>query len=146
MSKSFQLVGLERPVTSASTHTTHTNWKLGIICQEEKSESLISPSKSKRKDSGSGWRSYARCCSMCSDLMSSSCAGAVCSSQEGVGCSRCCNLSLHHDLYPATSSQPVAERLQDGHLDVEPTEHHHHLVFTILLWPPPLNLLCQGKQ
>ena len=146
MSKSFQLVGLERPVTSTSTHTTQTNWKLYIICQEEKSESLTSPSKSKRKDSGSGWRSYARCCSKCSDFMSSSCAGAVGSSQEGVGRSRRCNLILHQGLYPATSSQPVAERLQGGHLDVEPTEHHYHLVFTILLWPLPLNLLCQGKQ
>ena len=146
MSKSFQLVGLERPVTSTSTHTTQTNWKLCIVCQEEKSESLTSPSKSKRKDSGSGWRSFARCCSMCSDLMSSSCAGAVGSSQEGVGRSRRCNLSLHQGLYPATSSQPVAERLHGGHLDVEPTEHHYHLVFTILLWPLPLNLLCQDKQ
>ena len=133
MSKSFQLVGLERPVTSTLTHTTQTNWKLCIICQEEKSESLTSPSKSKRKDSGSGWRSYARCCSMSSDLMSSSCAGIVGSSQEGVGRSRRCNLSLH----PATSSQPAAERLQGGHLDVEPT---------ILLSPLPLNLLCQAKQ
>ncbi len=50
MSRSFQLVGLERPVTSTSTHT---------ICQEEKSESLTSPSKSKRKDSGSGYSSLA---------------------------------------------------------------------------------------
>ena len=83
---------------------------------------------------------------MRSDLMSSSCAGAVGSSQEGVGRSRRCNLSLQQGLYTATSSQPVAEHLQGGHLDVEPTEHHYHLVFTILLWPLPLNLLCQGKQ
>ena len=87
---------------------------------------------------------YVQCC--CSDLMSSSCAGEVGSSQEAVGRSRRCNLSLHQRFYPATSSQPVTERLQGGHLDVKPTKHHYHLVFTILLWPLPLNLLCQGKQ
>ena len=58
MSKSFQLVGLERPVTSTSTHTTQTNWKLCVICQDDKSESLTSPSKSKKKDSGSGYSSF----------------------------------------------------------------------------------------
>ena len=52
------LVGLERPVPSTSTHTTQTNWKLCIICQEDKSESLTSPSKSTRKDSGSGYSSF----------------------------------------------------------------------------------------
>ena len=82
---------------------------------------------------------YVQCC--CSDLVSSSCAGDVGSSQEGVCRSRRCNLSLHQGLYPATSSQTVAERLQGGHLDVESTKHHHHLVFAILLWPLPLNLL-----
>ena len=78
----------------------------------------------------------------CSDLMSSSCAGDVGSSQEGIGRSRRCNISL----YPATSSQSVAERLQGGDFDVDPTKHHYHLVFTILLWPLPLNLLCHCKQ
>ena len=58
MSKSFQLVGLERPVTSASMNTTQTNWKLCIICQEDTLEYLASPSKSKRKDSGSGYSSF----------------------------------------------------------------------------------------
>eukprot|EP00745_Piridium_sociabile_P019364 TRINITY_DN2926_c0_g1_i4.p2 TRINITY_DN2926_c0_g1~~TRINITY_DN2926_c0_g1_i4.p2 ORF type:complete len:268 (+),score=53.47 TRINITY_DN2926_c0_g1_i4:757-1560(+) len=62
MSKSFQVVGLERPVpsTSTSTHPTQTNWKLCIICQEDKAESLTCPSQSKRKDSvGSGYSSLA---------------------------------------------------------------------------------------
>uniref|UniRef100_UPI00358E1F74 uncharacterized protein n=1 Tax=Myxine glutinosa TaxID=7769 RepID=UPI00358E1F74 len=59
MSKSFQLVGLERPVPSTSTHPTQTNWKLCIICQEDKAESLTCPSQSKRKDSGSGYSSLA---------------------------------------------------------------------------------------
>ena len=59
MSKSFQLVGVERPVPSRSTHTTQTKWKLCIICQEDKSESLTSPSMSTRKDSGSGYSSFA---------------------------------------------------------------------------------------
>ena len=36
---------------------------------------------------------YVQCC--CSDLVSSSPAGDVGISQEGVGCSRRCNLSLH---------------------------------------------------
>ena len=84
-----------------------------------------------------------QCC--CSDLVSSSRAGDVGSSQEGLGRSRRCNLNLHQCLYPATSSQPVAERRHGGHLDVEPTKHHH-FVFAILLWPLPLNLLCHGKQ
>ena len=66
---------------------------------------------------------YVQCC--CSDLMRSSCAGDVGSSHEGVGHSRHCNPSLHQGLYPATSSQPVAERLQGGGLDVEPTKHHY---------------------
>ena len=85
-----------------------------------------------------------QCC--CSDLVSSSRAGDVGSSQEGVGRSRRCNISLHQGLYPATSSQPVAERLQGGHFDVDPTKHHHYFLFAIILWPLPLNLLCQGKQ
>ena len=59
MSKSFQLVGLEGPVPSTSTHTTQTNWKLCVICQEDKSESLTSPSKFKRKYSGGGYSSFA---------------------------------------------------------------------------------------
>ena len=50
----FQLVGLERPVTSTSPNTTQTNWKLCIICHDDKSEYLTSPSKSKRKDYRSG--------------------------------------------------------------------------------------------
>ena len=68
MSKSFQLVGIERPVTLTSTHTTQTNWKLCIICQEDKSESLTSPSKSTRKDSGSGYSSFAANLSRFSEL------------------------------------------------------------------------------
>ena len=68
MSKSFQQVGLEHPVTSTSIHTTQTNWKLCIICQEDKSESLTSLSKSKRKDSGSGYSSFAANLSSFSEL------------------------------------------------------------------------------
>ena len=59
MSESCQLVGLERPVTSTSMHTTQANWKLCIICQEDKSESLTSPSKSKRTYYGGGYSSFA---------------------------------------------------------------------------------------
>ena len=59
---------LERPVTSASIHTTQTNWKLWIICQEDKSESLTYPSKSKRKYSGSGYSSFAANVSRFSEL------------------------------------------------------------------------------
>ena len=68
MSKSFQLVGLERPVPPTSTHTTQTNWKLCILCQEDKSDSLTSPSKSTRKDSGSGYSSFAANLSRFSEL------------------------------------------------------------------------------
>lgn len=51
MSKTFKLVETV-PFTSAVI-----NWKLCILCQQEKGESLICPSKSKRKDVGSGYRS-----------------------------------------------------------------------------------------
>ena len=68
MSTSFQLVGLERPVPSTSSPTTQTYWKLCIICQEDKSESLTSPSKSTRKDSGRGYSSFAANLSRFSEL------------------------------------------------------------------------------
>ena len=43
---------LSAPSTSSGLITT-TDWKLCIICQEEKAEALTCPSKSKRKDVGS---------------------------------------------------------------------------------------------
>ena len=68
MSMNLQLVGIERPVTSTSRHTTQTKWKLCIICQEDKSESLTSPSKSKRKYSVSAFSSFAADLSRFSEL------------------------------------------------------------------------------
>lgn len=60
MSKSFQLVDAGLPVPSTSSrYLTVTNWKLCAICQEETSEPLTCPSKSKRKDLGSGYSSLA---------------------------------------------------------------------------------------
>ena len=54
MSKTFQLV--DTPAHSTSfQHSIVTNWKLCVICQEEKGEPLTCPSKSKRKDVGSGY-------------------------------------------------------------------------------------------
>ena len=60
MSKTFKLVdsGLPAPSTS-SRQVIVTNWKLCMLCQEEKAEPLTCPSKSKRKDVGSGYRSLA---------------------------------------------------------------------------------------
>ena len=58
----------ELPVTPISTHATQNNWKLCIDSQEDKSESLTFPSKSKRKDSGSGYSSFAANLSRFSEL------------------------------------------------------------------------------
>ena len=80
---------------------------------------------------------YVQCC--CSDLMSSFPVRVT-------WAARTKELAVPGFAISATSSQPVAERLQGGHLDVEPTKYHCHLVFAILLWPLPLNLLYQGKQ
>ena len=54
MSRKFSLVGSGQ--CSSSVDTT-LNWKLCIICQEEKDEPLTCPMNSKRKDLGSGYAS-----------------------------------------------------------------------------------------
>ena len=62
MSKIFKLVDTESEFPSPSTNVQHvamTNWKLCLICQEQKEEPLTCPSQSKRKDIGSGYRSLA---------------------------------------------------------------------------------------
>ena len=62
MSKTFKLVNSGLPVPTPSTSSRHlmvTNWKLCVMCQEEKAELLTCPSKSKRKDVGSGYSSLA---------------------------------------------------------------------------------------
>ena len=58
MAKTLKLVDSELSAPSISSgHLTVTNWKLCVICQEEKAEPLTCPSKSRRKDVGSGYRS-----------------------------------------------------------------------------------------
>ena len=62
MSKIFKLVDTESEFPSPSTNVQYvamTNWKLCLICQEQKEELLTCPSQSKRKDVGSGYRSLA---------------------------------------------------------------------------------------
>ena len=59
ISKTFKLVGTGTEVPSTSKQSDTTNWKLCVICQQEKGESLTCPSKSKRKDSRSGYKSLA---------------------------------------------------------------------------------------
>lgn len=61
MSKTFKLVnsGFPVPTPSTSSSLMVTNWNLCVICQEEKAEPLTCPSKSKRKDVGSGYSSLA---------------------------------------------------------------------------------------
>ena len=60
MSKTFKLVDSGLPALSTSSrHLTKTNWKLCVVCQEEKTEPLKCPSKSKRKYAGSGYKSLA---------------------------------------------------------------------------------------
>jgi len=60
MSKTFKLVDTGLPIPSTSIQqSTETNWKQCIICQEHTGEALTCPSKSKRKDVGSGYRSLA---------------------------------------------------------------------------------------
>ena len=44
---------------TTSSHSSQTKWKLCVICQEDKTESLTSPSKSKRQDMVSGYSSLA---------------------------------------------------------------------------------------
>ena len=60
MSKTFKLVdaGLPVPLTS-SRYLAVSNWKLCVICQAETAKPLTCPSKSKRKDVGSGYSSLA---------------------------------------------------------------------------------------
>jgi len=60
MSNTIKLVDTGLSVSTTSTkYRTVTNWKLCVICQEEKAEQLTCPSKSKRKDVGSGYSSLA---------------------------------------------------------------------------------------
>ena len=60
MSKAFKLLDRELPAPSTSSrYLVVTNWKLCVICQEEKDKQLTCPSKSKRKDVGSGYSSLA---------------------------------------------------------------------------------------
>ena len=60
MSKIFKLIDTALPTQSDSIQQpTVTNWKLCMICQEDDEEPLTHPSKSKRKDVGSGYSSLA---------------------------------------------------------------------------------------
>ena len=62
MAKTFKLFDIESEFPSPSTNVqlvTITDWKLCLICQEQKEESLTCPSQSKRKDVGSGYSSLA---------------------------------------------------------------------------------------
>ncbi len=54
MAKTFKLVNPKLPVS-----TCPTNWKLCLVCQEETGEPLTCPSKSKKKDVGSGYKTLA---------------------------------------------------------------------------------------
>ena len=44
---------------TTSSHSSQTKWKLCVIYQDDKAESLTSPSKSKGQDMGSGYSSLA---------------------------------------------------------------------------------------
>lgn len=59
MSKRFRLAHAERTSPSTSPHLTTTDWRLCLICQEDKTETLTKPDQSKRKDIGSGYSSLA---------------------------------------------------------------------------------------
>ena len=58
MSKRFRLAHAER-TSSTSQQLTTTDWRLCIICQKDKNETLTKPEQSKRKDIGSGYSSLA---------------------------------------------------------------------------------------
>ncbi|KAK4307613.1 hypothetical protein Pmani_020633 [Petrolisthes manimaculis] len=60
MSKSFRLANVEQTSPSTSLHLTTTDWKLFLICKEDKTEALTKPDQSKRKDIGSGERARGR--------------------------------------------------------------------------------------
>jgi len=57
MSKRFRLADAERTSPSTSPHLTTTDWRLCLICQEDKTETLTKPDQSKRKAIGSGYSS-----------------------------------------------------------------------------------------
>ncbi|KAJ7380633.1 hypothetical protein OS493_006968 [Desmophyllum pertusum] len=61
-SKSFKEINPLEPVHSQvepQEEERIIDWKLCILCQEQKNESLQCPTKSKRKDTGAGYRSTA---------------------------------------------------------------------------------------
>ena len=58
MSKIFKLIDTAT-LSDSSQQPTVTNWNLCLICQEDNEEPLTCPSKSKRKDVGSGYSSLA---------------------------------------------------------------------------------------
>lgn len=59
MSKRFRLAHAERTSPSTSPNLTTTDWRLCLICQEDKTETLTKPDPSKRKDIDSGYSSLA---------------------------------------------------------------------------------------
>ncbi|KAK4327151.1 hypothetical protein Pmani_002380 [Petrolisthes manimaculis] len=81
MSKSFRLANVEQTSPSTSLHFTTTNWKLWLICQEDKTETLTLVIFSKlgelpgsfhleRLDDGHGWT---RSANLNTGAVSSSC-------------------------------------------------------------------------
>ena len=64
----------------------------------------------------------------------------------GIRCPGTSDLCLNQRLHPSASLQPVTHGLQCCHLNMKTAEDDDKLLFTILLWPLPLDLLCQSKQ
>ena len=79
------------------------------------------------------------------DLVCSSGACDVSCSKKRVCCSCSCVLCLYQCLGPPTSLQPVTQCLQCRHLNMQPPEHHHQFVFSICVWPLPLDLFCESE-
>jgi len=85
-----------------------------------------------------------QCC--CCDLMCPPGSTDMGCPQGGVRCPGTSDLCLNQRLHPPASLQPVTQGLKCCYLNMKTAEDDDKLLFTILLWPLPLNLLCQSKH
>ena len=64
------------------------------------------------------------------DLVSTICACHMQGLQKGVCSPRSGGICLYEDSSRPTTIKEICEYLQNGHLNVDPTEHHDEVVFT----------------
>ena len=78
------------------------------------------------------------------DLMCSSCSCEMAAAEKGVCGSRGSNTCLGECSSPTWIWQVVSNGLPHCHLYMESSKHDDILVFSMSLWPFPLDVLCQG--